>query len=180
MDTQHILIGVTGGVAAYKALDVVSALRKRDCRVQVAMTPAAQRFVSPLTFAAVSGTEVIDQMFPRDPADVESTYPHLYPATTCDAFVVVPATANTIGNLAHGLAPDVVSTSALSLRAECRRVFCPAMNVEMWEQEVVRTNVARLESQGWERVGPDCGHLACGMTGGPGGWPIPRASWSIC
>lgn len=162
---KNILVAVCGGIAAYKALDVVSSLRKAGHQVQVAMTPAAQEFVAPLTFAAVSGQPVIGDLFPEDANTLEETYPHLYPATQCDIFILMPATANTIGNIARGLGSDVVSTSALSLTASCRRYFCPAMNVEMWDQPVVQDNVRAMEGLGWERIGPESGHLACGMVG---------------
>ena len=166
MNNQQILVGVCGGVAAYKALDVISALRKQGHTVCVAMTPSATHFVSPLTFAAVSGQPVLTDLIPSgESGSLEDQYPHLYPATRCDLFVLLPATANSIARLAHGLGDDVVSCSALSLPAKCRRIFCPSMNVEMWEQGVVQENVSRLETAGWERIGPAAGHLACGMTG---------------
>lgn len=161
-----VLVGVCGGIAAYKVVDVVSRLRKAGLDVRVAMTPAAQQFVTPLTFAALSGHAVLSELFPATGAQTrEEAYPHLYPATGADVFLVAPATADMIAKLAQGLADDVVSTSALSLSASCLRVFCPAMNVEMWNQPVVQANVARLEGAGWLRVGPEAGELACGMEG---------------
>lgn len=165
-EAKTILVGVTGGIAAYKVLEVVSSLRKAGHVVRVAMTPSAQKFVAPLSFAGVSGQAVLTASFPEvGSGTMEDWYPHLYPATEADLFLLAPATANGIGQVANGLGRDVVSTSALSLRADCARVFCPAMNVEMWEQATVRTNVARLEDLGWHRVGPTAGHLACGMAG---------------
>lgn len=167
MNTMKILVGVTGGVAAYKALDLVSALRKRGHAVRVVMTDAATEFVRPAAFAAVSGQPVLLNMWP-DPAatsSLERRYPHLYPATETDLFVLVPATANTIAKIAHGFGSDLLSTCALSLPAHCRKVFCPAMNVEMWNNPMVIRNARRLEELGWVRLGPESGHLACGMVG---------------
>ena len=171
---RTVLVGVTGGVAAYKAVEIVSALRKEGHEVTVAMTEAAQRFVTPLTFAAVSGRPVLTHPVPQDDADtVEETYPHLYPATRADVFVVVPCTANTLAKLAHGMGDDIVSCSALSLPATCARMVCPAMNLEMWNQPVVQENLDTLERRGWVRIGPEAGHLACGMSG-PGRLARPR------
>lgn len=162
---KTILLGICGGVAAYKAVDVASSLRKLGYNVHVAMTDAAQRFVVPRTFALASGNPVLDKLFPPEEATGEEAFPHLYPATRADLFVLLPATANTLGKIAQGRGDDVVSTSALSLPPHCIRVFCPAMNVEMWQQESVRESVRVLEQRGWLRIGPDSGALACGMTG---------------
>lgn len=160
------LVGVCGGIAAYKVVDIVSRLRKAGHEVHVVMSDAAREFVTPLTFAAVSGHPAITSLFPREPqASGEAAYPHLYPATRADLFVLAPATADMMARIVHGLGNDLVSTCVLSLPAVCRRVFCPAMNVEMWNQPVVQQNVGLLESRGWTRVGPDTGALACGMEG---------------
>lgn len=161
-----VLIGVSAGIAAYKTVDLASRLKKSGLRVHVVMTEAATRFVAPLTFEAVSGNRVNASVFPVGQAEhPEQSYPHLYPATRADIFVVAPATADIIAKLAAGFGSDAVTTSALSLPASCRRYFAPAMNVEMWHQPVVQQNVARLEQLGWIRIGPDSGELACGMVG---------------
>lgn len=161
-----VLTAICGGVAAYKAVEVVSRLRKSGADVHVAMSDAAREFVTPLTFGAVSGQPVLTTMFPRDAqAEGDARYPHLYPATRADLFVVLPATADIISKLAHGEGSDLISTCALSLPTTCRRVFCPSMNVEMWHQAVVQENVRTLEGRGWLRIGPDAGLLACGMEG---------------
>jgi phosphopantothenoylcysteine decarboxylase/phosphopantothenate--cysteine ligase len=166
MKPKKILVGVTGGIAAYKALDVVSSLRKQGHRVQVVMTESACRFIQPTSFAAVSGLPVLHDMWP-DPSSptLEGQYPHLYPATESDLFILLPATANSIGKLAHGQGSDLMSTCCLSLPPHCQRVFCPSMNVEMWNNSFVQENVHKLEKAGWLRMGPETGHLACGMTG---------------
>jgi len=161
-----VLIGVTGGIAAYKTAEIVSQLVKAKVDVRVVMTEAATRFVGPLTFAALSQQKVVTSLFPENPSGGKDLiYPHLYPATEADAFVVVPATADAIAKLAHGLGDDIVCCSALSLKAECKRIFCPAMNVQMWEQPVVRENANHLLSLGWHQVGPEKGYLACGTSG---------------
>jgi phosphopantothenoylcysteine decarboxylase/phosphopantothenate--cysteine ligase len=161
-----VMVAVCGGIAAYKAADLVSRLRKAGHDVQVVMSDAAREFVTPLTFAAVSGHPVLTSLFPREAQTAgEGAYPHLYPATRADAFVVAPATADMMARLAQGFGSDIVSTCALSLPATCLRLFCPAMNVEMWRQPVVQENVRVLEQHGWQRIGPDSGALACGMEG---------------
>ncbi len=162
---KKILIGVTGGIAAYKAASVVSALKQAGHDVQVAMTPAACRFVAPLTFAALSQKEVRTELFPANPTDKGQLYPHLYPATEADLFAVLPATADSIGKFAHGFGDDIVSAGALSLPADCPRLFCPAMNSQMWSNPVVQENVRTLEKRGWQRIGPEDGLMACGTTG---------------
>jgi phosphopantothenoylcysteine synthetase/decarboxylase len=163
---KKLLIGVTGGIAAYKAAQVVSALKQAGHDVQVAMTPAACRFVAPLTFAALSQKEVRTELFPENPSSgKEQLYPHLYPATEADLFAVLPATADIIGKIACGFGDDIVSASALSLSADCPRLFCPAMNTQMWDNPVVQENVRTLEKRGWQRIGPESGLMACGTTG---------------
>lgn len=160
------LAAICGGVAAYKAVEVVSRLRKAGAEIHVAMSDAAREFVTPLTFGAVSGQPVLTTLFPnQDQASGEARYPHLYPATRANLFLVMPATADIIAKLAQGLGSDLVSTCALSLPPTCHRVFCPSMNVDMWHQPVVQENVRLLEERGWIRVGPDAGLLACGAEG---------------
>jgi len=164
--TRKILIGITGGIAAYKAASVVSALKQAGHDVQVAMTPAACQFVTPLTFSALSQKEVRTDLFPKNPtSDKGRLYPHLYPATEADLFAVLPATADIIGKLAHGFGDDIVSASALSLKTDCPKLFCPAMNTQMWENPVVQRNAQTLEKFGWQRIGPESGLMACGTTG---------------
>ena len=166
LPSKQVLIGVCGGVAAYKALDVVSGLRKQGHRVRVVMTDAATRFVQPASFAAVSGHAVLTTLWPDvGRGTLEDHYPHLYPATETDLFLLIPATANSIAKIAGGIGDDLLCTSCLSLPATCAKIFCPSMNVEMWHNPVLQKNVGALESLGWIRLGPDTGHLACGMTG---------------
>ena len=161
-----VLIGVTGGIAAYKAAEVVSQLMKSNCDVRVVMTEAATQFVAPLTFAALTQQKVITSIFPdTSSGGMDVIYPHLYPATEADAFAVIPATADSIAKLANGFGDDIVCCSALSLKADCKRIYCPAMNVQMWEQQVVSENTHKLLRLGWHQVGPEQGRLACGTNG---------------
>lgn len=162
----NVLLGIGGGISAYKSVQVASALYQAGHRTYVAMTRSAQQFVTPLSFAGVIRRRVVTDMFaPPSSDDREDIYPHLYPATKADVFMLVPATANLIGKVAHGIGDDIVTTAALSLPRHCRRYICPAMNVEMWAQPVVRDNMARLIDYGWNQIGPAEGHLACGTTG---------------
>ncbi len=163
---KKLLIGITGGIAAYKAASVVSALKQAGHDVQVAMTPAACEFVTPLTFAALSQKEVRTDLFPEHPtSDKGQLYPHLYPATEADLFIVLPATADIIAKFAYGFGDDIVSASALSLPPECPKFFCPAMNAQMWDNPVVQKNVQTLEKRSWQRIGPEDGSMACGTSG---------------
>ena len=161
-----VILGISGGIAAYKCVDVVSQLCRQEMAVHVAMSDAAQEFVTPLTFAAISGERVLTELFPKDPStSKEAAYPHLYPATRADVCVIAPATADVISKLAHGVADELIPACVLSLPAHCQRLFAPAMNVEMWESEATQENVERLESKGWVCIGPNEGVLACGMHG---------------
>jgi phosphopantothenoylcysteine decarboxylase/phosphopantothenate--cysteine ligase len=164
--SRVVLIGVGGGIAAYKTVEVASALVKAGHEVHVAMTAAARHLVTPTTFASITRRRVIAEMFPpAEQTDGEDLFPHLYPATRADVFLVAPATADLIARFAAGLADDVVCCSAVALRPECRRVFCPSMNANMWANPTVRANARRLEESGWRRIGPAEGALACGTTG---------------
>jgi len=161
-----VLIGITGGISAYKTAEVVSQLIKADCDVRVVMSAAATKFVAPLTFSALTQKKVITSIFPDSSSDeIDVIYPHLYPATEADAFAVVPATADSIAKLAHGIGDDIVCCSALSLKPDCKRIFCPAMNAQMWAQPIVEENARKLLSLGWHQVGPEKGRLACGTYG---------------
>lgn len=163
---KKVLIGISGGIAAYKAAEVVSKLVQQGHDVRAVMTPAATRFVTPLTFAALTGKKVLTSVFPdENSTDREVIYPHLYPATETDLFAVFPASADVIARLACGMGDDVVTTSALSLKAGCIRIFCPAMNTQMWEQPVVQDNCRRLTGYGWRQIGPAEGRMACGSVG---------------
>lgn len=163
MKPKTILAGICGGVAAYKALDLVSGLAKQGHHVRVMMTGAARHFAEPAAFEDASGAPVLTSLWQE--GEGEAKFPHLYPSTRADVCIILPATANTLAKIAHGLGDDLLSTACLSLPASCEKVFCPAMNVEMWRNPAVQANVHTLESRGWLRLGPEDGRLACGMTG---------------
>jgi phosphopantothenoylcysteine decarboxylase/phosphopantothenate--cysteine ligase len=162
---MKIALGVSGGIAAYKAAEVVRLLQDRGIRVQVIMTRAAQEFVRPLTFAALSGEKVITDMFgaSEQPANVESAIEHIAVAQSIDGLLVAPATADLIGKFAHGVADDFLSTLFLATTAPM--VVVPAMNVNMWQNAATQANVETLRRRGVRIVEPDSGYLACGMTG---------------
>jgi len=164
---MKIAIGVCGGIAAYKAAEIVRLLQDRGIRVQVVMTAAAQEFVRPLTFAALSGEKVITGMFGdqpgAEPANVESAIEHIAIAQTIDALVVVPATADVLARFAQGIANDFLTTLYLATTAPV--VVAPAMNVNMWNHAATQANLEILRKRGVRMVEPGEGYLACGMTG---------------
>lgn len=165
----RVLLGVTGGIAAYKAPELVRRLTERGCEVQVVMTAGAKQFVTPLTFQAVSGRRVRDDLW--DPA-AEASMGHIELARWADVVVVAPATANFIGELAAGLAGDLLSTLCLATTAPL--VLAPAMNQAMWANPAVQANRTLLESRGIRFLGPAEGDQACGETG-PGRMLEPLA-----
>src|SRR5437764_1000999 len=162
---MKIALGVTGGIAAYKAAELVRLLQDRGVRVQVVMTRAAQEFVRPLTFAALSGEKVITDLFGESAQEpnIESAVEHIAVAQAIDALVVAPATADIIAKFANGLADDFLSTLFLATTAPV--VIAPAMNVNMWENAATQTNIERLRARSVRVVEPDSGYLACGMIG---------------
>ena len=157
---RTIIVGVCGGIAAYKVVDVVNELTKEGHTVHVIMTQNATQFVTPLTFQTLSHQKVVvDQFDPIEKWDTE----HISLAKKADLFVVAPATANIIGKMAHGLADDMLTTTLLATRAP--KVIFPAMNTAMWENPIVQDNVDRLRRFGYRVEGTDDGYLACGDTG---------------
>src|SRR5436853_3586881 len=162
---MKIALGVSGGIAAYKAAEICRLLQDRGLRVQVIMTRAAQEFVRPLTFAALSGEKVITDLFgtSADAPNIESAVEHIAVAQSIDALLVAPATADVIAKFANGLADDFLSTLFLATTAPV--VVAPAMNVNMWENAATQANLEKLKARGVRIVEPDAGYLACGMTG---------------
>jgi phosphopantothenoylcysteine decarboxylase / phosphopantothenate---cysteine ligase len=162
---MKIALGVTGGIAAYKAAEIVRLLQDRDVRVQVVMTEAAQEFVRPLTFAALSGEKVITGMFAAagEAPNLDSAVEHIAVAQSIDALLVAPATADTVAKFAQGIANDFLSTLYLATTAPV--IIAPAMNVNMWEHPATRANLGILRQRGVQIVEPDSGYLACGMIG---------------
>jgi phosphopantothenoylcysteine decarboxylase/phosphopantothenate--cysteine ligase len=162
---MKIALGVSGGIAAYKAAEVVRLLQDHGIRVQVVMTRAAQEFVKPLTFAALSGEKVITDLFNTDAEqpNIEAAVEHIAVAQAIDALVVVPATADILAKFAQGIANDFLSTLFLATTAPV--VVAPAMNVNMWNHAATQANLAILRKRSVRIVEPGTGYLACGMTG---------------
>jgi phosphopantothenoylcysteine decarboxylase/phosphopantothenate--cysteine ligase len=163
---MKIALGITGGIAAYKAAEIVRLLQDRGIRVQVIMTRAAQEFVRPLTLAALSGEKVITGMFSASEEhepNIESAIEHIAVAQSIDALVVAPATADVLAHFAQGIASDFLTTLYLATTAPL--VVAPAMNVNMWNHPATQANLEILRQRGVKIVEPDSGYLACGMTG---------------
>jgi phosphopantothenoylcysteine decarboxylase/phosphopantothenate--cysteine ligase len=163
---MKIALGVSGGIAAYKAAEIIRLLQERGIRVQVIMTRAAQEFVRPLTFAALSGEKVITDMFgtgASDAPNIESAVEHIAVAQSIDALLVAPATADVLARFAQGIASDFLSTLYLATTAPV--IVAPAMNVNMWDHPATQANLEILKNRGVRIVEPGTGYLACGMTG---------------
>jgi phosphopantothenoylcysteine decarboxylase/phosphopantothenate--cysteine ligase len=163
---MKVALGVSGGVAAYKAAEIVRLLQDRGIRVQVIMTKAAQEFVKPLTFAALSGEKVITDLFAGGgdaPANIDSAIEHIAVAQSIDALLIVPASANVLAKFAQGIANDFLTTLYLATTAPV--VVAPAMNVNMWNHPATQANMEILRKRGVKIVEPGTGYLACGMTG---------------
>ena len=164
---MRVMVGVCGSIAAYKAPELVRQLQQRGVDVSVAMTRSAARFVSPLTFAALTGREVYTSLWQpsgeRGGGHVNAIE-HVTAGQDLDALVLAPATANTLAKLANGTANDFLTAMYLATRAPV--VIAPAMNVNMWEHPATQSNVKLLKDRGALFVEPECGYLACGMTGG--------------
>lgn len=153
----NIVVGVTGGIAAYKSCGIVSYLKQQGANVEVIMTKNACEFITPLTLETLSGNKVITDMFKRpDYMDVQ----HISLAKKADLFLIVPATANIIGKVANGLADDMLSTTIMATQAPV--IFAPAMNNGMYENRIVQNNLEKLKLYGYKIIEPSVGHLACG------------------
>jgi len=157
---KHILLGVSGGIAAYKSAELVRLLRKQGAEVRVVMTESAMEFISPLTFQALSGNPVHSKLLD---ADAENAMGHINLARWANVLLIAPATANLIAKLSHGLADDLLST--LYLAATCPVYVAPAMNQAMWNKAVTQENMAKLRRHGVKVIGPEQGDQACGETG---------------
>ncbi len=160
MNNKKVLLGVSGGIAVYKALDVISRLKKKGIEVKVIMTKSATEFVTPLSFQSLSENPVVIDMFDEPKAwEIQ----HISLAKWADLVVVVPATANIIGKVANGIADDMLSTTIMATKAEV--IFCPAMNTNMYENKIVQKNMATLKDLGYGFINPASGRLACGDIG---------------
>src|SRR5260221_3926556 len=164
---MKVALGVTGGIAAYKAAEIVRLLQDCNVRVQVVMTRGAQEFVRPLTFAVLTGQKVITDLFGPEGAEsvpnIDSAIEHIFVAQEIDALVVAPATADILAKFVQGIADDFLTTLYLATTAPV--LVAPAMNVNMWNHPATQANLAELRKRGVRIVAPDSGYLACGMTG---------------
>jgi phosphopantothenoylcysteine decarboxylase/phosphopantothenate--cysteine ligase len=161
-----VTVGVCGGIAAYKSVELVRLLQDAGYDPHVVMTKAAEEFVRPLTFAAISGHKVITSLWGEDAGVVseDSSIEHIHEAQTTKLLIVAPATADTLAKFAHGLADDFLTTMFLATTAPV--IVAPAMNVNMWEHPATRANVETLRARGVKVIEPGSGYLACGMVGG--------------
>lgn len=168
ISNKNIVLGVSGGIAAYKSVELLRLLIKEKANVRVIMTKNASEFVRPLTFWALSRQPVCTSLFETvDDASIR----HIDWANQADAVIIAPATANIIGKIVHGIADDALSTFILAVT--CPVIICPAMNTNMFEAKAVRRNLERLKSDGHFVMEPESGELACGTTG-PGRLPEPE------
>ena len=157
---KHVLLGVTGGIAAYKTATLASSLVKNGADVHVIMTENATNFITPVTFETLTGHKCIIDTFDRN---FEFKVEHISLAQMADVIMVAPATANVIAKLAHGLADDMLTTTILASKAP--KLIAPAMNTAMYENPITQDNLKRLQSYGMEVITPASGRLACGDTG---------------
>jgi len=164
---KNILVGVTGGVAAYKALDLIKLLKSEGCGVFVIMTKGATEMISKKDFEKASGNKVYINLFENNFNYKEvlknRKVEHIKLADKCDVMVIAPATANIIGKLANGIADDFLTTTALAVTAPI--IICPSMNVNMWNNPIVQENLNKLKSVGYQIINPTVGLLACGYEG---------------
>ena len=167
MNGKQIIVGITGGIAAYKSAELVRLLVKEDILVKVAMTKSATKFVTPLTFEALSGERVIHDMFGQEGTAID----HIQWGQESDLIIIAPATANFIGKMAHGIGDDFLSTCVLAATAKI--LVCPSMNTRMFENPAVQDNLDLLKKRGFVIMEPGQGELACG-TEGPGRLPEPE------
>jgi phosphopantothenoylcysteine synthetase/decarboxylase len=168
-ESRNIVLGVTGSIAAHRAVDLASLLTKAGCTVRVVMTAAAQRFVAPVAFRVLSRGPVITELFD----ETDHWQPeHIRLADEADLLLVAPATANCLAKLAHGLADDALTCIALALRPGARVLIAPAMNGKMWLHPATQQNVTLLKARGAAFIGPEEGALACGYEGVGRLWPV--------
>ncbi len=167
--SRNIILGVTGSIAAHKAVDLASLLTRQKCRVHVVMTADAQRFITPLPFKVLTRQPVVTDLYDEE----EGWKPtHIRLADEADLLLIAPATANVMAKLAHGLADDALTCIALALNPKAKILIAPAMNGKMWLHPATRENAATLKARGAEFIGPDEGMLSCGYEGIGRLWPV--------
>ena len=159
---RMVVLGVTGSIAAYKAVDLASLLTKQGCDVRVVLTKDALHFITPLPFKTLSRHPVVTDLYDEE----EGWRPiHIQLADEADLLLIAPATANIIAKMAHGIADDALSCLALALNTNAKILMAPAMNGKMWQHPATQQNVAALTSRGVQWIGPDTGLLSCGYEG---------------
>ncbi|WP_026523333.1 bifunctional phosphopantothenoylcysteine decarboxylase/phosphopantothenate--cysteine ligase CoaBC [Butyrivibrio sp. MB2005] len=171
---KNIVLGVTGGIAGYKACELTSLLVKQHANVQVIMTENATKFVTPITFEQLTGNKTLTDTFDRN---FIHSVEHISVADKADMVIIAPATANIIAKLANGTADDMLTTTVLACR--CPKAIAPSMNTAMLENPVTQDNIDKLRHYGWEIIEPDSGRLACG-TVGKGKLPSPESLLEVC
>ncbi len=166
---KHIILGVTGGIAAYKSAWLIREFVKANAEVQVVMTRTATQFITPLTLSTLSRREALIDMFPPAPDQTTDQWTkHVDLSLWADIMLIAPATANTIAKIAHGMADDFLTTLVLALR--CPLLIAPSMDVDMYRNEITQRNIDMLKETGYFLIDPDSGELASGLTG-PGRFP---------
>ncbi len=164
LKNKRVIVGVCGGIAAYKVCELVHKLKYAGAEVSVVMTKNACEFVTPLTFQTLSGRPVYTGMWKLLTKE-EAVVEHVDLAKNCDLMIIAPATANVIGKLASGIADDLLTTVVLGAHTAAPVYICPAMNTNMWENAIVQDNVKKLKKFGFKFIGPASGKLACGDSG---------------
>jgi len=167
--SRTIVLGVTGSIAAHRAVDLASRLTKQKCQVRVVMTADAQRFITPLPFKVLTRQPVVTDLYDEE----EGWKPtHIRLADEARLLLIAPATANVLAKLAHGLADDALTCIALALNPKAKMLVAPAMNGKMWLHLATQENVGTLRKRGVEFIGPDKGMLSCGYEGIGRLWPV--------
>jgi phosphopantothenoylcysteine decarboxylase/phosphopantothenate--cysteine ligase len=172
LENYEVILGVSGGIAAYKSAAIASALVQRGCGVSAVLTRGAQQFITPLTFQAITGRPVHTDMFELAPIAGAGNQPHIHLSERADLLLIAPATANLMARMANGLADELLPS--LYLSGECPALIAPAMNNRMWEHPATQANAKILADRGVHRVGPEEGWLAC-RTSGRGRMSDPEA-----
>ena len=173
---MNIVLGVTGSIAAHKAVDLASLLTKQGATVHVVMTADALHFVTAVPFKTLSRNPVVTDLYD----DTEGWQPtHIKLADEADLLLIAPATANTVAKLAHGIADDALSCIALALNPKAKLLLAPAMNGKMWMHPATQANVATLQNRGAEFIGPEEGLLSCGYEGIGRLWPVEKVAQRV-
>ncbi len=160
LNGKHIVLGVSGSIAAYKAASLASMLKKQRADVTVIMTANAANFITPITFETLTGNKCLMDTFDRN---FQYSVEHVSLAKQTDLFMIAPASANVIAKAAHGIADDMLTTTLLA--CQCPKIIAPAMNTRMYQNPIVQDNIKTLQAYGMEVITPAVGYLACGDTG---------------